>query len=173
MFCVARLIFINRKLVIFLVLMGLLFGGRFFSVNQLLSMRQKIPDSSDISLNIKIEPEQLMVEERYISGEGEVLTENGTVPVRFSSYEEDIVDHFNQHPLSEVESISVSGDLATIDGPMNFHVFDYQDYMAKRGIFQEFEIKSMNTRQKVLSINARITNFIYRLKEPLRNHDNL
>lgn len=172
-FCVARFIFIHPKFSIYLVLIGLLFGWRFFSVNQLLSTRQMIPDSSDISLIIKIEPEQLMVEEQYISGEGEVFTEKGSIPVRLSSYEEDIVNHFNHFPLSEVESISVSGDLKTIDGPMNFHVFDYQDYMAKRGIFQELEIKSMDARQKDCSLNARITNFIYRLKEPLRNYDNL
>lgn len=171
--CIARILYIHPKMTLVIAAIAILFGGRLYHFNQMLNARQNIPEQTDISLKIQINPEQMTIEDNYISGEGRMFTDSGTIPIRISSYEEEIVAHFTYYPLTQVEIIAAEGDLATIDGPMNFHVFDYQDYLGKRGIFHGVELRSLNARQKVSTITAQIKNYIYKLKAPLRNQDNL
>ena len=163
--CLLRIFTVNKKLGYLALILVFFFSIRLFHLQQNLAMRQELLGQADSThITLLIEPEMIKSEATYLNGQAKVIVNNQTIPVSLQVFDEAVLKEFQERPVHQVEKIQVSGEIKEIEGAMNFHVFDYKAYLAKKGIYHQIEVKEIISRQPDRHLISSIKNMIFKLK---------
>ncbi|MBG9982206.1 ComEC/Rec2 family competence protein [Aerococcaceae bacterium DSM 111020] len=171
--CAGRICWIDRKFRWALCLVSVLFYWRISALQTELTARQALPLHESASLMIQIDPHDVTEAPEMIRGEGTLHITNRTVPIQWYSRETGVIESFQQKAIIGVEQWSIIGSIHEVSPALNFNVFDYQNFLSKKGIYHSIEIHQLMQRKSPPHIFSRWTSFVYQLKIPLIRHDYL
>ncbi len=156
-----------------LVILSVFFCGRLIILESELTARQQLPMQESVRVRIQVDPHDVTLTEGMVRGEGKLKTADRDIPIQWFSREEQMIEQFQRHNIEQVEDWRVTGAIQHVSPALNFHVFDYSNFLEKKGIYHSIEIQALEQRTVSQELHSKWRTFAYQIKEPLMDHNNL